>query len=621
MNALSPRLHQREAAWIAAQMRHPDALAGTLDTELGLLNKALVALPATEVIHLAATAAADGFAEAGRQLLHAWTLVHQASPGAFAVWFNLGVALAEAGRHADAATAYRNALNLNASLHEAYINLGLSLEALGRPDEALEIWHAAIPRKSHRVLIHNHIGRIQEQNGDLLNATSELRQSLDLDPMQPDVIQHWVHMRQRMTDWPILRTDLYNITSEQLTMNVGPLAALALFDDPALQTEIAAAWIARKVPAAATRLAPERGYHHKRIRVGYLSSDFCSHAMSFLIAETLEKHDRSHFEIFGYCSSPKDGSDLRNRIINSFDEYVEIHTLSDEYSAHQIRDDEIDILVDLNGLTRGARLGILRWKPAPVQITYLGYVGSVPIPELDWLICDRITIPEKEERHYLPRPLALTGCYQANDSKIQGDTVVCRSAEGLPNDRFVYCCFSHHYKITQEIFSAWISIAKSVPDSVMWLIDDGPVSRDKLTERWLAADLAPERLIFAPRVEPSRYRARMALADLFLDTSPYNAGTIASDALRMGLPLITVSGNAFAARMAMSLLVHMDLSELVAPDVDSYVKKAVYIGLNPQYMSYLKNRVGYDLWKKTIGDSTNFTRRLEAAYHSIRLRP
>ncbi|MCC6718766.1 MAG: tetratricopeptide repeat protein [Acetobacteraceae bacterium] len=581
------------------------------------LARSVGALPAARLIELLGTAAnADRSA-----LAQLWLGAHPDAPEAFAVWFNLGVGLLQGGDAAQAAIAYANALVLKPELHEASVNLGLALEAQGRRDEALRTWRRALPEAATRRVLHMHLGRMLEDDGRLEQAAAELRAALRIDPDQPDVIQHWVHLRQRMAAWPVLDSADSTVPDALLRHHAGPLGALALFDDPVAQREVAAAWIARKVPAAPARLAPASGYRHDRMRIGYLSSDFCRHAMSFLIAEVLERHDRADFEVFGYCASPEDGSDLRARVVAAFDHHVPIGALSDEAAARRIRDDEIDILVDLNGLTRGARLGVLRWKPAPVQATYLGYIGPVPLPELDWLIADAVAIPPEAAPLYAPPPLALEGCYQANDSRPLDLPPVSRAEEGLPATGFVFACFSHHYKITPAIFGAWTRIVAAVPGSVLWLVDDGEASRRNLGAHWAAAGLAAERLVFAPRVDPARYRARMALGDLFLDTSPYNAGTIASDALRMGLPLLTLAGRAFSARMATSLLTAIGMPEMIAPDLDGYVATAARLARTPAEIAVLRGRLGGDAWARSLGDACGFTRRLEAAYRRIRLSP
>jgi predicted O-linked N-acetylglucosamine transferase (SPINDLY family) len=619
MNAITPPEWQADAAWLQACMQAPEPLASIAAAHHERFARALLRLNLAQLLQLSEDAA--GHVQSPAQLLRAWLALYGQQPEAFGVWFNLGVELLRHGQPGEAATAYGNALALKPDLHAARVNLGLALEASGDRAGAQACWRQAMPAADTRRVLHNHLGRSLEDQGLLPEAEAELRASLLITPDQPDVLQHWTHIRQRMTDWPILRSMLPGLSEAQMALHTGPLAALALFDDPARQREVAAAWIARKLPPVHERLAPAQGYAHPRIRIGYLSSDFCRHAMSFLIAELLERHDRTSFEVFGYCASPDDGSDVRSRVIAALDHHVPVRHLDDEAVARRIRADEIDILVELNGLTRGSRLGALRWKPAPVQATYLGYIGPVPLPELDWLISDAIAIPPEEAPHYMPRPLHIEGCYQANDSRAPVLPAVSRAAEGLPEDAFVFCCFSHHYKITESMFSAWLDIMAQSPRAVLWLIDDGPASRAMLSARWAALGLAPERLIFAQRVDPARYRARMALADLFLDTSPYNAGTIASDALRMGLPLLTLSGRAFAARMATSLLSAMQLPDCIARDMADYTDRAIAIAANPAWHEALRMRCGEAPWMRSLGDSAGFTRRLEDAYRRIRLRP
>ncbi len=614
--------------------RMPFALPADNDDLTAILRQegGISAVAAAGRAHLARAAAAldlaglVGLAEqAGPAdvpvLYQFWLAVHGQEAQACGAWFNLGVARMRLGDAAGAADAYRAALRLRPDLSEAAINLGSALEALGQPEAALAVWRMALPGRDQRRTLHNQLGRVLEEQGRLGAAAEELRASLLITPDQPDVQQHLVHMRQRMTRWPPAGLEVPGLSDALSALHCGPLAALALFDDPAQQAAVAADWISRKVAPVGARLAPATGYRHDRIRLGYLSSDFCRHAMSFLIAELLERHDRNEFEVFGYCASPEDGSDIRARVIAALDHHVPICAMSDADAAARIRADEIDILIDLNGLTKGGRISVLRWKPAPVQVTYLGYIGPVPLPELDYLLCDAVTVPPEAEALYQPRPLRIEGCYQANDSRKPDLPAVSRAGEGLPDTGFVFCCASHHYKITAEMFAAWCRIVGSVPGAVLWLVDDNPESRLALTERWQAAGLSPSQLIFALRVDPDRYRARLALADLFLDTSPYNAGTIASDALRMGLPLLTVLGQAFSARMAASLLTAVGQPNCIANDIPDYVARAVAIGRNPDRHAALKAHLAGDAWGRTLGDCAGFARRMEKALRQIRLQP
>ena len=598
-------------------LAQPGGIAALPQAELPYLGRAVVGLGLMDLVRHAETAAvADAM-----QLYEIWLTAHAGEHAACAAWFNLGVARMRSGAAEQAVTAYRAALRLKPDMAEAAINLGTALEAAGQTDAALGAWRAALPAPALRQVLHNQLGRLLETQGKLGPAAEELRASLLISPHQADVQQHLVHIRQRMTVWPATTLDVAGLTEAEAAMNCGPLAALALFDDPALQAATGADWIARKCPRPGDPLAPEQGYDHNRIRIGYLSTDFCRHAMSFLIAELLERHDRETFEVYGYCASPEDGSDIRARVLAAMDHHIPIKAMTDEQAARRIRADEIDVLIDLNGLTKGARVGVLRWKPAPVQITYLGYIGPIPLPELDYILCDQVTIPPALEHLYSPKPLRIEGCYQANDSRAPILPAVSRAAEGLPEDGYVYCCVSHHYKLTAEMWAGWCDIIGAVPASVLWLIDDNPESRAALSERWAARGLAADRLIFAARVDPDRYRARLALADLFLDTSPYNAGTIASDALRMGLPLLTLRGTAFAARMASSLLTAVGLMECIASTMDDYVGRAITFGQDRAAHATIKAKLAGDTWMRTLGDSAGFTKRFEKVVASVRKKP
>jgi predicted O-linked N-acetylglucosamine transferase (SPINDLY family) len=489
----------------------------------------------------------------------------------FAAWFNLGVTQAGAGDTAGAVAAYQAALALRPDFHSAAVNLGTLLESLGRPEAALAVWGRALQPSEARVLLINNRARLLEQLGRLDEAEQEMRASLLTDPAQPDVIQHWIHIRQKMCEWPVLAGAVPQLNNQELLRYAGPLSVLALTDDIAVQRQTAADWIERKTFLPPAQLSSPDGYRHERIRVGYLSSDFCRHAMSYLIAELFESHDRSRFEIYGYCSSPDDGSDIRARVIGAFDHFRIVQHLPDDAAARLIRADEIDILIDLNGLTSGARPQILRWKPAPIQATYLGFVGPVPLPELDY-----------------------------------------RAAAGLPDHKFVFCCFSNHYKMTYEMFDAWMTILRRAKNSILWIVGDNEWARRNMLARAVARGIDPERIVFAPRVGPDEYMARLRLADLFLDTFPYNAGTIASDAIRMGLPLVTLSGRSFASRMAGRLLMATGARQGVATTLLEYVDVAVRLATDVRAYHAFKACFGQENWQRDIGDMVRFTSEYEA---------
>lgn len=529
----------------------------------------------------------------------------------FAAWFNLGVAFTREGDRNHAAVAYSNARRLKLDFHPAAINLGLALEAVGQTDAALLTWEGALQTDDARTTLLNHKARLMEVLGRLDTAEAALRQSLLTNPSQPDAVQHWLHIRQKTCNWPVLAADIPGLTPADLLHQSGPLGVLALTDDVGVQREVAASWIARKMPPAPSRLSPPAGYDHDRIRIGYLSSDFCRHAMSFLTAELFERHDRSRFEVFGYCATLEDGSDIRRRVVGAFDHHRIVRDLSDEQAARLIRDDEIDILVDLNGLTARTRLAVLRWRPAPIQATYLGFIGPVPLPELDYLLCDDFVIPPAQAAAYRPAPLRIAATYQANDSKRGIGRQLSRRDVGLPDERFVLCCFSNHYKITEAVFAAWLEILRKADRAVLWLTMDNAWSQANLHRIAEQAGIAPERVLFAERTSPDIYMSRLSLADLFLDTFPYNAGTVASDAIRMQLPLLTLSGASFASRMAGSLLNGMGAHKGIATSLPEYVATAVTLATDADAYARYKQHFTVVAWNNTAGDIARFTGEFE----------
>jgi predicted O-linked N-acetylglucosamine transferase (SPINDLY family) len=539
------------------------------------------------------------------------------SPLLYAAWFNLGVLFAAASNHASAARAYGNTLALRPDMHGAAINLGLLLERSGQPEQALATWQRAAQPDAARLALEIQQGRLLEKLGRFEEAEKVLRRALLTDPAQPDVIHHWVHIRQKSCLWPVALASIPDLSPAELLRRSGPLGILALTDDIELQREAAAAWVARKTTAAPRRLAPPAPYAHQRIRIGYMSSDFCSHAMSYLITELFERHDRGRFEVFGYDSSLDDGTELRKRVLAAFDHHRMIRTLADDQAAQIIRDDEIDVLIDLNGITDGSRVAVLRWKPAPIQATYLGFIGPLPMPELDYLLCDNVVIPPEHQAAYQPQPLPIASIYQANDSKRTIGRPVTRSELSLPDDSFVLCCFSRHYKITEEMFAAWMSILHQSPNAVLWLAKDNAYSQANLLAAARNAGIPEQRLIFSERADPDLYLSRLGVADLFLDTYPYNAGTVASDAIRMRLPLVTLCGDAFASRMAASLLHAAGAPQGITTSTQKYVHRIVQLANDPTEYTRYKALFTDQAWSRTIGNIANFTADYEATWCRI----
>jgi predicted O-linked N-acetylglucosamine transferase (SPINDLY family) len=570
------------------------------------------------LISIAEQLAAEGNRHAAIEFYQTW-LEHSPSSAKYVVYFNLGVLFGSENNRQRAREMYEKAVTLNPDLIQARLNLGSSLEQLGLVDEALEQWRTALRSKlmehpsSRPLKLHalNNLGRLLENQRQYGPALEMLEKSLAIEPTQIDVVLHMVFLTQKICRWP-LYSQHKGTRKEDLVKGTSPLAMLAASDDPEQQLNAAKRFVEHKfnVPASPP-LAPAGGYAHNKTRIGYLSSDLSMHAVSLLTVELFERHDRARFEVYGFCWSREDGTIFRQRVINGFDHFIRIGELSDQEAAESIRQHEIDILVDLQGLTAGARPVILSYRPAPLQLSYLGFPGTSGLPWVDYIIADRYLIPDEEIRHYSEKPLYMPACFQTSDSKREVGPLPKRSDYSLPEDVIVFCSFNNNYKYTPEMFATWMRILKRVPNSVLWLLADNEWAKENLLAVAKKAGIKKDRLIFAPRVAPADYLARYQLADLFLDTYPFNGGTTANDALFMGLPLLTLSGRTFASRMAGSLLSNLGLSELITTDCNEYEKKAVMLANNQSELRRIREKLQENKEKSIVFDMERLTRDME----------
>ena len=569
-------------------------------------------LDIVELMNVAERLNSAGRKDSTISLYRLW-LEHTVSPLAYVAWFNLGVVLAAGGEHLQADAMYRNALDLNPDLLQARLNLGNCLEQQKREDDALDQWRIVAYSKNidlpenRKFQLHalNNLGRLLEIKKQYQASLEMLEKSFSVDPTQRDVLIHLVHLTQKICRWPVYNPPK-GTTKLEMLKYTSPLAMLAVSDDPALQLSAAKHFVEHKYAVQNTEeLAPKEGYSHKKIRIGYLSSDFCLHAVSLLTVELLELHDHNQFEVYGFSWSREDGSALRKRVINAMDHYIRIDSMSDKEAADCIRSHEIDIIIDLQGLTSGARPLILSHRPAVVQMTYLGFPGATGLPWIDYVIADKFLIPNELIPHHTEKPLYMPNCFQSSDSKREVGEMPSRAANDLPENAFVFCVFNNNYKFTPELFASWMRIIKRVPGSVLWLLEDNEWARKNLSQAAKKHGLKKGRLIFASRVAPADYLARYQLADLFLDTFPFNGGTTANDALFMGLPLLTLSGRTFASRMAGSLLTHLGLPELITTDLKEYEEKAVWLAKKPVELNTIKSRL---IENKALGAVFNIGR-------------
>ena len=592
-----------------------------------LMDQMSNVLPLLDLIHLVEELTPQDPAAAA-QLYRDWIALHPTAPGLYVAHFNLGVLLANQKQDTEAEQAYRAALQLVPGFVQAYLNLGTVLERVGRPEEALDAWRSALalarpdaaedkPLQIHAL---NNLGRLLEIRKDNAGAEAMLSRSLALDPKQPQAIAHWVHLRQKLCIWPAF-APFEGVTHEDLLNGASALAHLAESDDPAVQLAASRRYVEQKVLPLQPALAPAQGYAHEKLRIGYLSGDFCNHPVSILTAELYALHDRERVEVYGFSWSRVDNSPLRARVVGAMDHYIRIDAMSDLEAARCIREHEIDILVDLHGLTLGTRHDILSWRPAPVQVTWLGFPGPTALPAIDYVIADRYVLPEALQPHFSERALYLPDCFQVNDRQRPIGPRPTRASAGLPEDAFVFCCFNNTFKIKPEMFAAWMQILQRTPGSVLWLVADDDGVRVRLQAYAQAQGVDPARLVFAERVAPENYLARYQVADLFLDTVPFNAGTTASDALWAGLPVLTLSGAAFDARMAGSLLHAAGLPQLITGTLPDYIERAVAIGTDPAQAAALKATLNANRDTCALFDSPRLVRALEDKFLEVAKRP
>lgn len=539
-------------------------------------------------------------------------------------WFNLGVILFNQRDFDGAREAYSRALQLSPQFLQPRFNLGLVYEQLGQSDAAIAQWlHIEnivapdnVAERPLLLMALNNLGRHYEDHSRYAEALAALTRSLRLDPDQPKVIHHWVFIRAKQCVWPVYEP-LGSLTPEVQRQHTSAMAMIALSEDPAMQLAAARHYVATSLNLGVKRMAPTKPYRHRKLRIAYCSSDFCMHPVAMLTVELFELHNREHFEIYGFDWSREDNSPLRQRVEAAMDHFERIHTLSDEAAAQRIRECEIDILVDLQGQTLGARANMLAYRPAPIQITYLGLPATTGLPFIDYVIADRYLIPESAQPFYSEKPLYLPDIYQVSDRKRLVGPVPSRADCGLPADAFVFCSFNNNYKFTPEVFATWMRILQRVPGSVLWLLADNVWAQENLRRAAVAHGITGDRLLFAPRLAPEHYLARYGVPDLFLDTYPFNAGTTANDALWMGLPVLTMSGQTFASRMAGALLTAAGLPELITTDLQTYEEKAVALAQSPADCRRLRAQLHQTREQGVLFDTPRFVRSLETQFRRL----
>ena len=479
----------------------------------------------------------------------------------------------------------RLAILLKPTSPNAYRNLGVALQMQKKEEDAIEAYATALTL-----------------NPDFHNALVNMRILRDRNCDWTD----------RDADWTKLRDHTYRKGQQ-----IPPFGLIAVLDEPSehlLCARVSAA-VAKSTVPSETSGSPEPSRRaSEKIRIGYMSADYNDHATANLITEHFERHDRNRFDVFAYSIGINDGSTMRRRIERSVDTFVDLGSMEYEAAANRIRADAIDILVDLKGYTLHSKPQILAHRPAPIQINYLGYPGTMGADFIDYIIADPIVLPMDQQPHYDEKIVHLPDCYQPNDRlRPLPEPVTSRADCGLPDEAFVFCCFNYAYKISPDMFAIWMRILAAVPHSVLWLLDSGEQVSRNLRKEAARHGIEEKRLVFAKKAPLKDHLCRVAAADLLLDTLPYNAHTTASDALWVGLPVLTCSGRSFASRVAASLLHAAGLPELVMDSLALYEAEAIRLANDPAVVAALRARLMTNRSTSALFDTTAYTRHFETA--------
>lgn len=526
-----------------------------------------------------ALAQADG-------VYRAWLAAHPQARMRHAALFNHGAVLQSLGHTAQAAQAYRDCIEGAPAFGQAYVNLGLLYEKLGQTDAALQIWSQYVGQRLLRDSVDidlqcttlNHMGRVQEARKRYDLAERALQDSLQLNPRQPGVVQHWVHIRQKACQWPVFQA-LPGLSLGDMQRSTSPLAMLALSDEPEQQLMCAQRFVHRTYPFDEACLHDRQRQPGARWRVGLVSADLREHAVGFLLPAFLQGVDAQRYELLAYDYTAPEQTPLRRQLEGLFHHIRNIAGLTDRQAAELIAQDQIDILIDLHGLSSGARPGIFALHPAPHQLTYLGYIGSTGMPWFDHVIVDPQVMPAELTPQFTEKPLYLSSSFIPLTHEEPAPATVTREEAGLPAHGFVMAAFGNVYKITPEMFASWMRSLKRIDDAVLWLIDDNAVTTRNLRAAAVAHGVDPARLVFAPRCAPSRFRAQLRLADVYLDTYPYNCGSTSNDVVNAGVPLVSRYGQTLVSRMGLSILTELGQADLAVPSFAAYEDKVLEVAL------------------------------------------
>ncbi len=509
-------------------------------------------------------------------------------------------------------------LELDKDNFAALTNLGGALAASGRLNEALTSFNRAIEVEPGNSLAHFNRGWLLREGRKYDDALESMDRCLEINSKQRLALETRLGLAMQLARWDKVESqrDQLRELIKNGTEVVTPFPILAAIDEPDLHLKCAKAY-AEDNWGSKTHTKFTWPFREGRIRVGYFSADFYAHATLFLMLETLQAHDRNKFEWFGISFGPPLDDNWRRAVEDTFSTFVDIKFTSDEEAVKIVRDMKLDIAVDLKGYTANLRTGLFAERVAPVQVNYLGYPGTLGVDWMDYVIADRVLIPEERKQFYAEKIAYLPGCYQPNSPAEANPITTLRADHDLPADGFVFCSFNNTFKIWPETFAVWMRILSRVEKSVLWLWVDTESARRNFRDEASRAGISEDRIIFAAKANRDDHLVRLQCADLFLDTLPYNAHTTASDALRIGLPLLTCPGRAFAGRVAASLLTTLDLPELIVSDMAQYEELAIALAQDAERLARIKATLKRNVASSTLFDPVDAARKLEAAYEAM----
>ena len=539
-----------------------------------------------------------------------------------------------------------NSQSLNSQDAALFYNLANAERELGKPAEAAQHYQKAIQLTPDDADAYNNLGNVQRELGQLDLAIASYSKALEINPQLYHAKVHLVHQKQHICDWHGLLEDITLIRHWVNTVpaaQISPFAFLAMPTTSAEEQKTCADnWVKNRY-AGLLAQAKQLNYSAskniignieplpKKLKIGYLSADFRLHPLAFLISELIELHDRAHFEIIAFSYGVNDRTPARERLVKAFDHFHDIRNLSEVDAAKKINAYGIDILVDLTGYTQTSRSGIAALRPAPIQVNWLGFPGTMggytesdtnagnlhTLALFDYILTDAFISPLDSAKRYAESLAVLPHCYQPNDRKRPIGKTPTRQACALPEGDFVFCCFNQTFKITPDIFAVWMRLLQATPRSVLWLLDCNHWAKQNLIREAQAQGIAAQRIVFAPRIAIADHLARHVHADLFLDTQPYNAHTTCSDALWMGLPVLTCVGETFASRVAGSLLNALDLTELITHSLQQYEDKALQLAKQPDYLVEIKKKLLANKSSMPLFKTDIFAKSLEDSYQNM----